>query len=88
MTSRLATSMYIYCDSYDKGPQVRKYCRVGCIACRICVRSCPQEAISMDRDTLAKIDYSICDNCGVCVAKCPMKTIVDTRLPEAEKQVS
>jgi Pyruvate/2-oxoacid:ferredoxin oxidoreductase delta subunit len=42
----------------------------------------------MDRDTLAKIDYSICDNCGVCVAKCPMKTIVDTRLPEAEKQVS
>lgn len=80
--------VHILCSSYDKGPQVRKYCRVGCIACRICVRSCPQEAISMDRDTLAKIDYSICDNCGVCVAKCPMKTIVDTRLPEAEKQVS
>ncbi|HHT84896.1 MAG: RnfABCDGE type electron transport complex subunit B [Bacillota bacterium] len=80
--------VHILCKSYDKGPQVRKYCKVGCIACRICVRSCPQKAISMDRDTLAKIDYSLCDNCGICATKCPAKTIVDRRRSEAGKQVS
>lgn len=71
--------VHILCRSYDKGTQVRKYCQVGCIACRLCVRSCPHEAISMDRETLAKIDYSLCQNCGVCAEKCPMKTIVDVR---------
>jgi Pyruvate/2-oxoacid:ferredoxin oxidoreductase delta subunit len=29
----------------------------------------------MDKGTLAKIDYSLCDNCGICVTKCPVKTI-------------
>lgn len=65
----------VLCRSYDRGPVVRKYCKIGCIACQACVRACPQKAISMDRGTLAKIDYSLCDNCGVCVEKCPVKTI-------------
>lgn len=65
----------VLCRSYDKGPAVRKYCKIGCIACQACVRVCPQNAISMDRETLAKIDYSLCDNCGACVEKCPVKTI-------------
>ena len=68
--------VHILCRSYDRGPVVRKCCKVGCIACQACVKSCPQKAISMDHGTLAKIDYSLCDNCGVCVTKCPVKTIV------------
>ena len=56
------------------------------------MRSCPQNAIAMDRDTLAVIDYSLCDNCGICATKCPVKTIVDnnnkSEVPEAGKQVS
>jgi len=75
--------VHILCRSYDKGPVVRKYCKVGCIACQICVRSCPVKAISMDRGTLAKIDYSICDNCGICAAKCPVKTIIDEKKARA-----
>lgn len=67
--------VHILCRSYDKGPAVRKYCKVGCIACQLCVRTCPEKAISMDGGTLAKIDYSLCTNCGACVAKCPVKTI-------------
>ena len=68
--------VHILCRSYDKGPVVRKYCKVGCIACQACVRACPQKAISMDRGTLAKIAYDLCDNCGLCVTKCPVKTIL------------
>jgi electron transport complex protein RnfB len=67
--------VHVRCRSYDKGPVVRKYCKVGCIACTACVRACPQKAITMDKGTLAKIDYSICDNCGICSTKCPVKTI-------------
>lgn len=67
--------VHVRCRSYDRGPAVRKYCKVGCIACTACVRACPQKAISMDQGTLAKIDYSLCDNCGICSTKCPVKTI-------------
>lgn len=69
--------VHILCRSYDKGPAVRKYCKVGCIACTICVKACPQKAISMDKGTLAVIDYALCDNCGICATKCPTKSIVD-----------
>lgn len=71
--------VHILCRSYDRGPVVRKYCKVGCIACQACVRACPLKCISMDRGTLAKIDYSVCDNCGICATKCPVKTIVDEK---------
>jgi len=70
-------NVHILCSSYDKGPSVRKYCKVGCIACQLCVKACPQTAISMDKGTLARIDYALCDNCGICATKCPMKTIRD-----------
>jgi len=64
----------VLCMSHDKGPQVRKICKVGCIACGICVKQCPVKAITMD-DNLAVIDPQLCTNCGLCVEKCPMKTI-------------
>ena len=83
-----SNTVHILCRSYDKGPAVRKYCKVGCIGCRLCVRSCPQEAISMDKKTLAKIDYSLCENCGICAIKCPVKAIVDENKQESGKQVS
>jgi electron transport complex protein RnfB len=80
--------VHILCRSYDKGPVVRKYCKIGCIACQACVRACPQKAIAMDRGTLAKIDYSLCDNCGICVTKCPVKTIVSYGKKKAESAAS
>ena len=79
--------VHILCRSYDKGPVVRKYCKVGCIACQACVKVCPVKAISMDKQTLARIDYSLCNNCEVCVSKCPVKTIVSYKAGE-EKAAS
>ena len=50
----------------------RKKCQVGCIACGICVKTCPVDAIKIDNN-LARIDHSKCIVCGLCVKKCPTK---------------
>ncbi|MDX9866032.1 MAG: DUF362 domain-containing protein [Anaerolineaceae bacterium] len=42
----------------------------NCVGCRMCVRSCPEEAITMNADKKAVIDYALCIGCGQCVAVC------------------
>lgn len=64
----------VKCNSHDGGKQVKDACSIGCIGCRLCVKSCPEQTITFD-DKLAKIDYSGCVNCGVCVEKCPTNAI-------------
>ncbi len=68
----------ITCASVQRGPDVRKACKVGCIKCGVCVKNCPKGAIHLDPilGNLAIIDYNLCDNCGTCVEKCPTHTIV------------
>lgn len=48
----------------------------ACIGCRICVGTCPVEAISMTPDNKAWIDPEKCILCGACVASCPVGAIV------------
>ncbi len=64
----------IKCNSNDGGKDVKNACSIGCIGCRICVKSCPENTITFS-DKLAKIDYTGCVQCGVCVEKCPTKCI-------------
>jgi electron transport complex protein RnfB len=68
--------VHIKCSSHDKGAAAKKACKVACIACQLCVKRCPQGAISMD-DNLAVLDHSLCTNCGICAAVCPTHAIVD-----------
>ncbi|HAH05663.1 MAG TPA: hypothetical protein DCM05_03910 [Elusimicrobia bacterium] len=65
----------VACSSKDKGPETRKICKVGCIACRLCERNCPVKAIAV-ADNLARHDFKACEQHKVCVQKCPQKTIV------------
>lgn len=65
---------WVGCNSVDKGAQVRKYCEVGCIGCKMCEKVCEFGAITV-KDNLASIDYSKCTDCGKCVEKCPRKII-------------
>jgi len=69
------TAYYVKCSSKDKGPITMKTCKVGCIACGLCVKACEANAITIT-DFLAHINPSLCTNCGECAKVCPKKIIV------------
>jgi Na+-translocating ferredoxin:NAD+ oxidoreductase subunit B len=66
--------VYVMCCNHEKGLDVKNICSVGCIACSICEKICPVNAITI-KDNLPIIDYDKCTDCGVCSIKCPTKTI-------------
>jgi electron transport complex protein RnfB len=68
--------VHVLCNSKNKGADVRKLCKVGCIACMLCQKHCPSEAVEV-KDLLAFIDYDRCNHARVCIGKCPTKCIVD-----------
>ncbi len=65
---------WVGCMSADNGKTTRQYCDVGCIACKICEKNCPAEAIAV-QNGVAEIDYGKCTGCDVCVEKCPRHII-------------
>jgi uncharacterized Fe-S center protein len=43
----------------------------NCTSCAMCVKSCPQEAVTLSTDhKVATIDYDKCIGCGQCIAMC------------------
>jgi len=73
-------SIFVACNSMNKGPFVKKVCGSGCIGCMLCQRNCPENAISVE-DNLAEIDSEKCTACGVCISVCPTNTILN-KFPE------
>lgn len=65
----------VACSSKDKGPVAMKACQTACIACTLCAKNCPNEAVIIE-DNHARIDYEKCTGCGVCKEKCPKKAIL------------
>jgi ferredoxin len=57
--------------SYDDGKL--KYHDHYCTLCGICVKSCPENAITLN-DYL-QVDPNLCTGCGICAEKCPKKVI-------------
>ncbi|KPJ66876.1 hypothetical protein AMJ44_07700 [candidate division WOR-1 bacterium DG_54_3] len=65
----------VNCSSKDKGAIVRKACKVGCIACMICVKAAPEGYQVVDN--LAKVVYEKGDAAAEpAIPKCPTKCIV------------
>ncbi|HQQ24496.1 MAG TPA: RnfABCDGE type electron transport complex subunit B [Spirochaetota bacterium] len=76
--------VYVKCSNKEKGATMRQGCKVGCIACNLCVaKACkivfqdnPKIDSAIDlKDFLAQIDYSLCIDCGKCAEVCPQKVI-------------
>ncbi len=67
-------SIHVLCSSRDRGPVVRKKCKLGCIGCSLCARA-SDGAIAMDRN-LAVVDYEKPLDNEVVITKCPQHTIV------------
>jgi len=41
-----------------------------CVSCGICIKNCPEKAITYNAQKKAQIDYEKCIGCGQCVASC------------------
>lgn len=65
--------IHVLCSSREPGAAVRKVCKVGCIACRICTKL-SGGAIAMDGH-LAVVNYDLPLTNEETVAKCPTKCI-------------
>ena len=42
-----------------------------CVACGVCVKTCPRAAIFIHRGCYAVTDETKCVGCGLCVKACP-----------------
>lgn len=65
----------VACASLDPGKEVRKLCSRGCIKCQLCVRTCPEGAITFENGRIV-ISREKCTLCGLCVEKCPTHCII------------
>ncbi len=73
----------VACSSKDKGAKVRKYCEVGCIACKLCEKKSPEGGYKVE-ENLSRIDYSQSGDRSEGAAACPTKcilTLKEDRVP-------
>ena len=46
-----------------------------CVACGVCVKSCPKAALSVYKGCYALVDEAKCVGCGLCGKACPATCI-------------
>lgn len=66
--------VYVACSNECRGKQVIAACTAGCIACGLCQKNCPHDAVHIE-ENVPVIDYSKCVGCKKCVEVCPRKVI-------------
>lgn len=64
----------VRCSSCDKGKATMQACKVGCIGCMKCQKTCEAGAIAV-KDGLAQVDPGRCTGCGKCGEVCPRHII-------------
>jgi Na+-translocating ferredoxin:NAD+ oxidoreductase RNF subunit RnfB len=62
------------CSSTDKGAQVKKYCEVGCIGCKLCAKKSPEGGYVIE-NFLSRIDYAQSGDRSEGAAACPTNCI-------------
>ena len=46
-----------------------------CVACGVCAKSCPREAVLVWKGVRAVVNPGLCIGCGRCAAQCPASMI-------------
>lgn len=57
----------------------------NCKSCGICVKHCAHDAIHLDENRIARIDYAKCVGCGQCIALCQYDAAVMGESDTAER---
>ncbi len=68
--------LVVACSNHDKGPLVKKVCKVGCIGCKLCQKFV--DVFKVD-DNLAKLDYEkyqLDTDFTKALEKCPMEGMI------------
>ena len=47
-----------------------------CVACGVCAKACPKEAVSIYKGCYAQVDGEKCVGCGLCAKSCPAGCII------------
>lgn len=82
-----ANPIRIDCSSKAKGKEVMDSCKVGCIGCGLCAKTCKFGAITMEGN-LPVIDYTKCKKCQMCAKACPRHIIEPWNTPEKVKELA
>ncbi len=64
----------VRCSNCEKGAATMKVCKIGCIGCKKCEKTCPQQAIHVE-NFHAVVDPEKCIGCGACAEACPRHCI-------------
>jgi len=75
-----APKKFDYPSGLDCKEAVKQYgvnllCKIGCLGLGSCVKTCPEEAITIGEEGLPVVDEDKCIGCGKCVAVCPQKVL-------------
>lgn len=65
-------TVHVFCNSKDKGADVRKYCSKGCIGCKLCTKFAPADSVTVE-ENLAHVNYNMAPLSTETTAKCPAK---------------
>ena len=55
-----------------------------CVACGVCLKTCPKGAIAIYRGCFAQVDEEKCVGCGLCAKACPAGCITVTERSEVK----
>jgi pyruvate formate lyase activating enzyme len=57
-------------ESQLTGPELVWF-KEKCLACGLCLATCPHGAVRVDESGRRQVDRNACDYCGLCVKRCP-----------------
>ncbi len=74
-----SATIHVLCANPDKGPEVRKVCKTGCIGCHLCEKNSGGKEAGhfVFNGFLAKSNYDNPTKDGTVVAKCPAGCMIE-----------